>query len=347
MTSSPSTAQPDDIARIERENRLVDRFGRAHDTLRVSVTDRCNLRCRYCMPADGVEFLAREEVLSYEELTRAIVVGNRLGIRRIRITGGEPLLRRDLSAFIAMIREKTTVEDISLTTNGLLLERQARDLADAGLNRINVSLDSLEPERFERITRFGGIEKVWRGIEAAADAGLRPIKINALILEGFNEDEIPDWIDLVRRRDIIVRFMELMPVGSNSLKDVGSFYDLTALRKRLEDTHGIRPADEGEAHRGNGPARYWTTDDWAGALGFITPMSNGYCNSCSRLRLTCTGELRSCLAFDDHVKLEHAIRRDDTSAIESAFLWSVESKQKGHNWREGEQTETGMSQFGG
>ncbi|MGM0556480.1 MAG: GTP 3',8-cyclase MoaA [Myxococcota bacterium] len=345
MSSEPNTASPPKID-PERKNQLVDRFGRAHTALRVSVTDRCNLRCRYCMPADGVEFLPREDVLSYEQLTRAIVVGNRLGIRRIRITGGEPLLRRDLAKFVAMIREQTDVEDISLTTNGLLLDRHAQALADAGLDRINVSLDSMQPERFETITRFGGIEKVWSGIEAASEAGLSPIKINALILEGFNEDEIPAWIDLVRRRDVTVRFMELMPVGANSLRELGSFYDLTKLRERLEESHGIAPAD-GKVHVGNGPARYWKADGWAGALGFITPMSNRYCNTCSRLRLTCTGELRSCLAFDDHVKLEHAIRRDDTAAIEAAFLWSVETKQRGHHWQDGETTETGMSQVGG
>mgnify|MGYP006291457187 CR=1 FL=1 len=346
MTSSHMDAQDEGEA-TTRENKLVDRFGRAHDTLRVSVTDRCNLRCRYCMPAEGVEFLPREDVLSYEELTRAIVVGNRLGIRRIRITGGEPLLRRDLAEFVAMIREQTDVENLSMTTNGLLLDRHAQALADAGLDRVNVSLDSMKPERFESITRFGGIEKVWKGIEAAADAGLRPIKINALILEGFNEDEIPAWIDLVRDRDVTVRFMELMPVGSNSLRKLGSFYDLTKLRQELQESHGIEPAGDEDVHIGNGPARYWKAPGWEGTLGFITPMSNRYCNACSRLRLTCTGELRSCLAFDDHVKLEHAIRRDDTPAIESAFLWSVGSKQKGHHWQDGEQTETGMSQFGG
>ena len=299
------------------------------------------------MPADGVDYLPREEVLSYEEITRAIVVGHELGISRIRITGGEPLLRRDLPEFVSMIREQTDVEDISLTTNGLLLGGHADALAQAGLDRVNVSLDSLQPDRFERITRFGGIEKVWNGIEAASDAGLHPIKINTLILDGFNDDEIDDWIDLVRRRDVTVRFMELMPVGDNSLAELGEFYDLTELRQQLEKTHGIEPAQSGRVHVGNGPARYWKADDWAGALGFITPMSNGYCNDCSRLRLTCTGELRACLAFDDHINLEHAIRRDDTRAVEAGFLWAVDTKEKGHDWREGATTDTGMSEFGG
>jgi cyclic pyranopterin phosphate synthase len=327
---------------------LVDSFGRHHDTLRVSVTDRCNLRCKYCMPEEGVDYVDRDALLSYEQLTDVVAVGANLGISRVRITGGEPLLREDLPVFLEMLRRETDIEDLSLTTNALLLDRQADDLAAAGLDRINVSLDSLDPERYAEITRFGEIEDVWEGIEAAAEAGIEPIKINTLVLEDFNDDEIDRWIDFVRLRDITVRFMELMPVGNNDLAEVGDFFDLTELRRRLTAKHDLQPASD--AHVGNGPARYWTAPDWRGTLGFITPVSNSYCNSCSRLRLTCKGELRSCLAFDDQVKLAHAARRGDKKAIAAAFQWAVDTKRRGHDWNpdeERERTEMGMSEFGG
>lgn len=334
-----------DPAQTPSSRALVDRFGRAHTSMRVSVTDRCNLRCLYCMPAEGVEYAPREQLLSTDALAHVVRVAARLGIRRVRITGGEPLLRAELPQIISRLRRQTAVEDIALTTNGVLLARHADALADAGLDRINISLDSLDAARFEAITRFGGIEDVWRGLEAAAEAGLRPIKLNTLLIEGFNDDEIDRWIELVRTRDITVRFMELMPVGDNALAELGGYYDLTRLRERLQAEVGLRPATQ--AHVGNGPARYWTAPGWRGRLGFITPISNPYCNACSRMRLTSTGDLRACLAFDEHVNLAHAARRGDESAIEAALRWAVETKRQGHHWREGQRTATGMSEFGG
>lgn len=325
---------------------LVDRFGRVHDTLRVSVTDRCNLRCKYCMPADGVPFVPRSELLSYEELTAVVRVAADLGVTRLRITGGEPLLRRDLADFVRMVRAETKVRDIAMTTNGVLLARHAAELADAGLDRINVSLDSLDAERFRQITRFGLLDDVWAGIEAAVAAGLSPIKINTLLLAGFNTDEVDRWVELTVERDITVRFMELMPVGDNDLSEVGGYQNVTEVRRRLERDWGLVPAGA-DVHRGNGPARYWKVPGARGAVGFITPISNGYCNSCRRLRLTSTGELRACLADDRQVRLGHAIARGDDKAVEAGFLWAVDAKPRGHNWRAGERTEIGMSEVGG
>ena len=326
---------------------LVDRFGRVHDTLRLSVTDRCNLRCRYCMPADGMDWVERDEILSFEQIVAVVRVANRLGVRRLRLTGGEPLLRRELDRLVAMLREACDLDDVALTTNGVLLARQAARLAEAGVDRVNVSLDSLDAERFRQITRFGIIDDVWRGIEAAVEAGLGPIKINTLVLEGFNDDEIDRWVDLTLESDVTVRFMELMPMGANDLRGVGEFVDLSRVRERLQQTRGIEPADADVVHHGNGPARYWRVPGARGALGFITPISHGYCNTCRRLRLTATGELRACLADDRQVALEHAIRRGDERAIEAGFLWAVDAKPRGHNWTEGDQTATGMSELGG
>ena len=325
-------------------NSLVDSWGRTHDAIRISVTDRCNLRCSYCMPEEGMEFVPRKEVLDYEELAFIAAVGVKLGVTRVRITGGEPLLRRDLDSFVRMLR-LVGVEDIAMTTNGVLLEGHAERLAAAGLDRINVSMDSLRPDRFERITRWGILNQVWRGIEAAQSAGLGPIKINALLLEGFNTDEMDGWIELVRKREVSVRFMELMPVGDNALEGLGGFYNLTTLRQALQAEVGLVPAPN--AHVGNGPARYWKAPNWRGDFGFIAPISNPYCGSCRRLRLTCTGQLRACLAFDESVTLSEAARRRDEDAVAAAFRWAVAEKKFSHPWLEGQTTQTGMSALGG
>jgi GTP 3',8-cyclase len=324
---------------------LQDRFGRVHTSLRISVTDRCNLRCTYCMPVVGVPCAPREELLSFEEITRVVRVSSRLGMDRIRITGGEPLLRRELHKLITMLKSETDVADIALTTNALLLDRQAEALAGSGLDRINISLDSLRPERFEKITRWGMLEQVFKGIEAATNAGMTPIKINTLLLRGFNEDEVEDWLAITREREIHVRFMELMPIGEGGkLFDRGEYLNLTDLKDRLVETHGLEPADRGV---GNGPARYYRLPGAPGKVGFITPLSNSYCDTCSRMRLTSTGALRACLAEDKHIDIAEAIRANDESAIEAGLRQALIQKPAGHQWRNGEYTEIGMSTLGG
>ncbi|MFU8802271.1 MAG: GTP 3',8-cyclase MoaA [Bradymonadaceae bacterium] len=324
---------------------LIDRFDRVHKSLRISVTDRCNLRCTYCMPVEGVPCAPREELLSFEEITRVVRVASRLGMDRIRLTGGEPLLRRDLSVLIGMLKAETDVADIALTTNALLLSRHAEALARSGLDRINISLDSLRPDRFAQVTRWGVLEKTWEGIEAAVAAGLTPIKINTLLLAGFNEDEVDDWLALTREKDIDVRFMELMPIGEGArMTEKGEYVNLTALKDRLVKTRGLIPAEKGV---GNGPARYWKVPGGLGKIGFITPLSNGYCNTCSRMRLTSTGELRACLAVDKHIDLGEAIRADDEARIEEGLRTALWGKAAGHEWKDGEFTEIGMSTVGG
>lgn len=324
---------------------LTDRFGREHNTLRVSVTDRCNLRCQYCMPMEGIECSSRDALLTFEEITYAVDVACDLGIERVRITGGEPLLRKDLHELIRMLVEETDIEDLSLTTNGLLLERRIDALAEAGLNRVNVSIDSVQTHRFAQMTRFGRLEDALRGIIAAAEAGLAPIKVNALALEGFNDDEFDRWLDITRDFDVAIRFMEKMPIGEAAKNDdIGGFVDLTEVRKELTERHGLVPA---ETSIGNGPARYWKLPEAKGSLGFITPLSNPYCNSCSRMRLTSTGELRACLADDTEVSMAEAIRNRDRDGIAAAFRQSLFQKPEGHNWNDDEITHTSMSSLGG
>ena len=324
---------------------LVDSFGRQHQSLRVSVTDRCNLRCRYCMPAAGLPFAARDELLTFEEITFCVDVAISIGVDRVRITGGEPLLRREVWKLVEMLHTQTDVVDLALTTNGLLLHKYAESLAEAGLDRINISLDSLDPERFTRITRHGLLEDAWRGIEAASDAGLAPIRINTLMLDGFNDDEVDHWLELVYERPVDVRFMELMPIGEGAeLGRLGKYLNLTSLRQRLVEEKGLVPADP---EIGNGPARYWRKPGAAGRIGFITPMSNSYCDTCSRMRLTSKGELRACLAYDDHVDIRSAIRAGDRAGVVAGFRRAVERKPAGHKWRSGQVTQTGMSALGG
>ena len=273
-----------------------------------------------------------------------VQVANKLGIDRVRLTGGEPLVRRDLPKLIRMIREQTDTKEISLTTNGLLLERFASALKDAGLTRVNISLHSLKPERFSKLTRFGSLEMVLRGIHKALELGFNPVKINALILKGFNDDEIEELFKLTLTYPVCVRFLELMPIGEAlSLDGLGRYLNLSEVRERLRERYGLVHTYE----RGNGPARYWQVPGAPGKVGFITPISNRYCDTCSRLRLTATGELRPCLAYDIHIPMREAIRQRDLSAIERAFYEAMRIKPAGHHWAEGQQTHTLMSTMGG
>ncbi len=324
---------------------LVDRFGRRIDYLRISVTDRCNLRCQYCMPLTGLEFHPKSEILTFEEIVETVQVANELGITKARITGGEPLVRRDLPQLVRMLKRETDLQELSMTTNGLLLAAQAEALAEAGLDWVNVSVDSLDPKRFREITRFGDLERVWEGIERAAQAGLTPIKINTLILKGFNDDEVDRWVELTLDHELVVRFLELMPIGEGvKLKHLGSFANLTEIREELIARYGLVPA---RPARGNGPARYWKVPGARGMLGFITPISDKYCDSCNRMRLTANGELRPCLAYDVHVKAGEAIQRGDRAAVKRAFLRAADIKPEGHHWEVGQTTRTVMSSLGG
>ena len=324
---------------------LLDRCGRRVNYLRVSVTDRCNLRCRYCMPAEGVPLAPRDEVLTFEEMVRAIEVATRLGVDRVRITGGEPLLRRELPELIRQISDLPGISEVAMTTNALLLHKHAEALAASGLSRLNVSLDSLRPDRFERLTRSQLLEETWRGIRSAQAAGLGPIKVNTVVVSGFNDDELGDWVDLTRNSDLIVRFLEVMPMGEGAeMRRLGGFHDLTEARRKLEEEFGLEPAERGV---GNGPARYWRVPGAPGKVGFITPISDKYCDTCSRFRLTSTGRIRPCLASEFEVNALEAIRSGTDQDIIAALKAAALGKPDGHHWEDGVVTATGMSSLGG
>lgn len=322
---------------------MKDRFGREHHYLRISVIDRCNLRCHYCMPLHA-KFFDPKEVLSFDEIVTVVQVATELGIRSVRLTGGEPLVRPNLPELIYRLKTECDLEEISCTTNGMLLGRFAKDLKDAGLDRINVSVDTLRPDRFQKITRFGSLETVLDGLRRAVAVGLTPLKINAVILKGFNDDEIEDLFTLTLIENVTVRFLELMPIGEAlSLDGLGGYLNLTNVRRWLTEKYGLVPAEE----KGRGPARYWKVPGAPGKVGFITPISDRYCATCSRLRLTANGEIRPCLAYDVHVNLRDAIRRGDRDAIAAGIQKALALKPAGHHWDEGQITKTAMSSLGG
>lgn len=325
--------------------KLLDNCGRLVKSLRISVTDRCNLRCTYCLPSGSCGFHASEDLLSFDDIVCVVRVACRLGIDHVRLTGGEPLVRPGLPELVARIKQETSVREVALTTNGILLERHVPALAAAGLDRLTVSADSLQPERFRAITSLGALADVWRGVRAAAAAGLTPLKINVLVLRGINDDEIDAWVDLTRDHNWVVRFLELMPVGEGSSREVAErFVDLGEVQRRLMAERGIVAV---EGVRGNGPARYFRLPGALGTLGFITPISDSYCDRCSRFRLTSTGEIRPCLAHDVSVPLREAILARDESAIEAGFVRAALEKPAGHAWRDGKVTSIRMSQIGG
>lgn len=323
---------------------LVDVCGRLVKSLRISVTDRCNLRCTYCLPR-AVRFGRTDELLAFDDIVCVVRAACRLGIDHVRLTGGEPLVRPGVPELVARLKRETNIREVALTTNGVLLERHVDALAKAGLDRLTVSLDSLRPERFRAITCSSSIDGVWRGIRQAAEAGLRPLKINVLLLRGMNDDEIDAWVDLTRDHDLVVRFLELMPVGEGASAELARRYvDLTQVRRRLATEFAIVPV---EGPPGNGPARYWRVPGAAGVVGFITPISDGYCASCSRFRLTATGDLRPCLAHELSVPLRDAIRARDGARIEAGFASAAALKPVGHAWSDGGVTKIRMSRIGG
>jgi cyclic pyranopterin phosphate synthase len=326
---------------------LLDHFERRIDYMRISVTDRCNLRCIYCMPSEGVRFIEHREILRYEEILRIVRIATRLGISKVRITGGEPLVRKDIVRLIGSLAEMTEIEDISLTTNGVLLKAYAGDLFRAGLQRVNVSLDSLSPERYEIITRGRHLSDVWDGIEEAEKAGLKPVKINTVPIKGFNDDEILDFAMLTLRRPIDVRFIEFMPIGAKEMWDERKYISTEEIKKRIRALGDLVP-DRSE--RQAGPAENYRLPGAAGVIGFISPLTNHFCSSCNRLRLTSDGKMRPCLFSESEIDLKNPIRNgcDDTE-IERLLSLAVSVKPKEHRLGEriSRRFQRTMSKIGG
>jgi cyclic pyranopterin phosphate synthase len=314
---------------------MTDGFGRRIEYLRVSVTDKCNLRCVYCMPEEGLPWLRRDQLLSYEEIAEIVRVMAGMGLRRVRITGGEPLVRRDLASLVRMIRAVPQIEDVALSTNAVLLEEQAEELRRAGVDRLNVSLDSLRPERVEAIARRpGSAEAIFRGLEAAERAGFSPIKVNCVVMRGRNDDEVADFAELTRRRPWHVRFIEVMPTGDNLGVSRDEYVPSDEILARVAEVGELRPVP-GPA--GNGPARYFAFAGAAGTVGVITPMSHNYCDRCNRMRLTADGQLRPCLFGGLQTDLRGPLRRGEpveplvrhTLAVKPERHWLVQGSDAG------------------
>jgi cyclic pyranopterin phosphate synthase len=310
-------------------NPVIDPFGRAITYLRVSVTDRCDLRCVYCM-AEDMTFLPRADILSLEEIERLAAVFIGLGVRKLRITGGEPLVRRNVISLFAGLgtRLGAGLDELTLTTNGTQLARHAAALADAGVRRINVSLDTLEADRFARITRWGRIETVFEGLRAAQAAGLA-VKINMVALRGENEDEIPAMLAWCGERGFDLCLIETMPLGEIEARRVDQYLPLSLVRSRLRRYFTLEETD----YRTGGPARYFAVRETATRVGFITPMTHNFCESCNRVRLTVTGTLFMCLGQDDSADLRAVLRRGaDDAALEDAVRAAIARKPLGHDF---------------
>ncbi|MBV8198669.1 MAG: GTP 3',8-cyclase MoaA, partial [Candidatus Eremiobacteraeota bacterium] len=301
---------------------MIDGFARPIEYLRISVTDKCNLRCIYCMPEEGLPWLRRDEILTYEEIVTIVAAAASVGVRAIRLTGGEPLARREVSRLIAALAAIRGIEDIALSTNGLLLESQLDDLVAAGLRRINVSLDTLRADRFEAIARRPGLDAGLRGTDAAIEAGLGPVKLNCVVMRGRNDDEILQFAELTRERPLYVRFIEVMPVGENLELQRDAYVSSDEILKAISDVGTLLPV---VPPRGNGPARYFAYAGAPGAVGVISPLSHEYCQRCNRVRLSADGHLRLCLFGDRGIDLRSAVRNGATrdelaSLLRSAML---------------------------
>lgn len=308
---------------------MLDKYKRDINYLRVSVTDRCNLRCVYCMPKEGVSLIGHNDILTYEEMLRIIRIAQKLGIVKVRVTGGEPLVRRGVTGFLGEL-SRLGFEDISLTTNGILLETFAEPIRRAGVSRVNVSLDSLDPERYARITRGGDLSTVLRGLERAEQVGFSPIKINVVTVRGFNDDEALSFARLTLEKPYEIRFIELMPIGGEKGSD-GNYVSNDELMERIGRVGTLHPVDRGTGGRNlGGPARRFRLDGARGAIGFISPISHNFCHACNRLRLTADGGLRACLMIDGEIDLKGPMRGGCSDGdLEMLIRKAIMSKPRG------------------
>ncbi|MBI3810753.1 MAG: GTP 3',8-cyclase MoaA [Nitrospirae bacterium] len=312
-------------------SRLADRFSRSMTYLRLSVTDRCDMRCLYCMPEEGEPHEIRREVLTFEEIDRLVRIMCRLGITHIRVTGGEPLVRRDLPVLVGMLSKIDGRPELSLTTNASRLAPIAEELKTAGLDRINISIDSLDPQKFHRITRGGKLSDVLAGIDRALAAGLAPLKLNTVVMRGINDDELPDLVRFAMARRVTHRFLEVMPLGSVGLDNRDGFMPAAEIRTIIETRYPLEPLpfQEGSTAR---DFRIAGTD---AQIGIISPVSERFCSSCNRLRLTARGRLQLCLAYEDGADLKKPLREGwSDDAIADLILRTVYEKPAGNHFAE-------------
>lgn len=310
---------------------LVDPFERKIEYVRLSVTDRCDLRCVYCMPKGFDGFNEPEDWLTFDEIERVINTFTSLGVKRVRITGGEPLARRNLPELVKRLNDNTAVEDLSLSTNAVQLARHAQKLYDAGISRINVSLDSLKADRFSDITGGGKLSKVLKGLSAAREAGFKPIKINTVAMRGVNEDELVDIVHFCVENDFALRFIETMPIGDTGRAATDTYLNLQNVRKEIEKEFELVPA----VMSGGGPARYFRIKNSDIFIGFITPISQHFCETCNRVRLSVDGTLYLCLGQEDSVALRPHLRQGiSDEGLEELIVQAISIKPERHEFRE-------------
>jgi cyclic pyranopterin phosphate synthase len=343
----------------------TDSYGRRIDYLRISVTDRCNLRCIYCMPEEGVPWKSHEEMLTFEEIERFAAAAVQEGISKIRLTGGEPLVRKGIVEHIARLRALTGIEAIALTTNATLLPRMAADLAGAGLARVNISIDSLDPDVYERVTRGGRLADALAGIDAAFEAGMDPVKINVVVVRSLEQDLV-SFARMTLERPVHIRFIEYMPIGGDTEPEPGCARGSdTSQQAWTEADHvpsdeilarlvvegaaaglgALVPVEKGDAPGGWGPAKYYRFEGALGTLGVISPLSHHFCGECNRLRLTADGKLRTCLFSDDELDARTVLRSGTDEDVRALIRAALAAKPESHNMRIG--TLRRMSQIGG
>lgn len=334
-----------DTIRTPAVEGLKDSCGRTIDYLRISVTDRCNLRCFYCLPAAGIELKRMEDILSYEEMERVVRCAVRLGIRKVRVTGGEPLVRKGLVHFLARIAAIPGLEDLSLTTNGIRLSEMGAALRQAGVRRLNVSLDSLRPDRFRRITRGGDVQQVLAGLRLALALGFEPVKVNMVVMRGINDDEVLAFAQLTRRMPLHVRFIELMPLGESHPWAEHLFVPAAEVKDAIEAREVLLPARD---VYGNGPARYFHLEGAAGTIGFISPLTEHFCERCNRIRLTADGKINPCLTATREIDLRPGLRAGHEEALAVLLRRALAEKPERHDMVSGAESEQRrMSRLGG
>lgn len=308
---------------------IIDSFGRIHTNLRISVTDRCNIRCFYCMPDENIRFLPQSQVLTFEEITRLAHVCAELGVNKLRITGGEPLVRRELPELIKMLVDIPDIDDVAITTNGILLADQARDLKDAGLHRLNISLDTLNEDVFKRISRRTGINKVLQGIDAALEAGFDRVRLNAIAMADITEDEIIPLVNFARNKSLEIRFIEFMPLDAEENWNVAQVLSGEQIREQIESEFG--PLQAANRTDPSQPAVDFEFVDGSGRVGFINPVSQPFCSSCNRLRITAEGKFRNCLFSTREFDAMKILRAEGTDEdLANLVLECVDAKKAAH-----------------
>ena len=326
---------------------MNDSYAREINYLRISVTDLCNLRCRYCMPEEGIDNkLGHKNVLSLEEYARVVKVAARAGIRKVRLTGGEPLVRKNLVQLVRYIADIPEIDDIAITTNGILFPRLAQEMKAAGLNRINISLDSLKEDRYAYITRVGDLGQAKRAVFKALEMGLNPVKINTVVIRGFNDDEIVDFARMAHEYPLHIRFIEFMPIGDLRFWKKERMMDADTIKGIVEKEFSLNVTRD---IQGNGPARYYQTEGGQGSIGFISPMSNHFCAQCNRIRMTADGMLRGCLYEKRETDLKPALLSGDEDEILRLIDQTIMRKPARHHMNEGwgRENERKMYQIGG